>query len=93
MNKSVPSFVPITDLLYFAGIYATGPFAHLFHGVVEQNYIFHVMDHALCLTESKQKFCTKPVDRGGPSRDTNNGDTVGYNLHVMLVFVFIKLFL
>ena len=44
VNKYVPSFVPITDLLYFAGIYATGPFAYLFHGVVEQNYIFHVMD-------------------------------------------------
>ena len=79
--------------LYFAGIYATGPFAHLFHGVVEKNYIFHVMDYALCLTESKQKFCTKPVDRGGPSRDTNNDCTVGYNLQVMLAIVFIKLLL
>jgi alkaline phosphatase len=28
------------------GIYAVGPSAHLFQGTVEQNYIFHVMDHA-----------------------------------------------
>ena len=27
-------------------IYAKGPFAHLFDGTVEQNYIFHVMHHA-----------------------------------------------
>ncbi|WP_035487234.1 alkaline phosphatase [Geminicoccus roseus] len=28
------------------GIYAIGPWSHLFQGTVEQNYIFHVMDHA-----------------------------------------------
>jgi alkaline phosphatase len=28
------------------GIYAAGPWAHLFSGVVEQNYIYHVIDHA-----------------------------------------------
>ena len=28
-------------------IYAKGPFAHLFDGTVEQNYIFHVMDYAV----------------------------------------------
>jgi len=27
-------------------IYASGPWAHLFDGTVEQNYIFHVMQHA-----------------------------------------------
>jgi alkaline phosphatase len=27
-------------------IYATGPWAHLFQGTVDQNYIFHVMNHA-----------------------------------------------
>ena len=31
------------------GIYASGPQAYLFGGVVEQNYIFHVMDYALGL--------------------------------------------
>jgi alkaline phosphatase len=30
-------------------IYAIGPSAHLFRGTVEQNYIFHVMAHALRL--------------------------------------------
>jgi alkaline phosphatase len=28
-------------------IYARGPWAHLFQGTVEQNYIFHVMKQAL----------------------------------------------
>lgn len=27
-------------------VYAVGPWAHLFHGTVEQNYIFHVMNFA-----------------------------------------------
>jgi alkaline phosphatase len=27
-------------------VYAKGPFAHLFDGTIEQNFIFHVMDHA-----------------------------------------------
>lgn len=30
-------------------IYAGGPMAHLFHGVQEQSYVFHVMAHALGL--------------------------------------------
>jgi alkaline phosphatase len=28
-------------------VYAKGPFAHLLDGVVEQSYIFHVMNHAV----------------------------------------------
>jgi alkaline phosphatase len=28
-------------------VYAKGPWAHLFDGTVEQNYIFHVMNHAV----------------------------------------------
>lgn len=27
--------------------------------------MFHVMDHALCLSDSKQKSCEKHVKRGG----------------------------
>ena len=49
------------------GVFADGPGAYLFHGVVEQQYVFHVMDYALCLSESKQKSCEKHVDRGGPN--------------------------
>ncbi len=29
------------------GVYAAGPFAHLFHGTVGEQYTFHVMRHAL----------------------------------------------
>ncbi|NOZ66213.1 MAG: alkaline phosphatase [Alphaproteobacteria bacterium] len=35
-------------------IYADGPDAYLFQGVVEQNYIFHVMYHALRLKDKLQ---------------------------------------
>ncbi len=34
------------------GIYAIGPFSHLFAGTVEQHYIFHVMNHAAKLVEN-----------------------------------------
>ena len=36
-------------------IYATGPHAHLFGGVVEQSYVFHVIDAALDLRERAGK--------------------------------------
>ena len=49
----------------FAGVFADGPGAYLFHGVVEQQYVFHVMDYALCLSESKQKSCEKHGNREG----------------------------
>ena len=42
----------------------------MFHGVVEQQYVFHVMDHALCLSESKQESCEKHVNRGGTPKTT-----------------------
>ena len=44
----------------------------LFHGVVEQQYIFHVMDHALCLSDSKQETCDKHVTRGGPLKSDSS---------------------
>ena len=53
-------------MIYYAlslGVYADGPGAYLFRGVVEQQYVFHVMDQALCLSESKQDTCTKHEDR------------------------------
>ena len=49
----------------FTGLFADGPGAYLFHGVFEQSYVFHVMDHALCLSSSKQKSCEKHVERRG----------------------------
>ncbi|KAJ7349555.1 hypothetical protein OS493_038579 [Desmophyllum pertusum] len=50
------------------GVYADGPGAYLFHGVFEQQYVFHVMDHALCLSSSKQESCDKHVKRGGKGK-------------------------
>ena len=39
---------------YFAGVFTDGRGAYLFHEVVEQQYKFHVVEYALCLSESKQ---------------------------------------
>ncbi len=35
------------------GIYASGPMAHLFHGVHEESYVAHMMKYAGCLGENK----------------------------------------
>ena len=43
------SLVPMTSETHGGedlGIYAIGPWAHLFQGTVEENYTFHVMNHA-----------------------------------------------
>ena len=69
----------------FLGIHATGPFAHLFRGVVEQSYIFHVMDYALCLTESKQSFCTKHVSRGGPEPGSSASQIISCSLQFYIL--------
>jgi alkaline phosphatase len=49
-----PSLVPLTSETHGGtdvAAYAAGPRAYLMRGVVEQNYIFHVIDYALNLTE------------------------------------------
>ena len=57
-------------------IYAWGPYAHLFSGIVEENYIYHVLSHAsglgaeLELTASAPTAETRclrpPGETGGP---------------------------
>lgn len=47
------------NIIFTTGIYADGPGAYLFRGVVEQPYIFHVMDHAMCLSDSKRDTCDR----------------------------------
>ncbi|XP_057299612.1 alkaline phosphatase-like isoform X1 [Hydractinia symbiolongicarpus] len=57
-----PSLVPLNSETHGAedvGIYARGTQSHLIRGVVEQNYIFHVVDYALCLSQNKQKLCAE----------------------------------
>ena len=45
------------------------------------------MDHALCLTESKQEFCTKPQERGGPDTNSVNGKLSFHPILAILVLV------
>lgn len=74
------------------GVFADGPGAYLFHGVVEQPYVFHVMDHALCLSESKQDTCDKHVSRGGPNPKSGGNSlsmpTAMYALLIIAVWIF-----
>ena len=74
-------------------MYADGPGAYLFHGVVEQQYIFHVMDHAMCLSESKQGSCDKHDARGG-KRTTSSKSLLSLEkqllaVSIALLFLFI----
>lgn len=68
------------------GVYADGPGAYLFHGVVEQPYVFHVMDHALCLSESKQDTCDKHVSRGGPI-PKSGGNSLSMPMAMFVLFI------
>ena len=48
------ALVPMTSETHSGedvAVYASGPFAHLFDGTIEQNFIFHVMHHAAGLGE------------------------------------------
>ena len=71
--------------MFFLGVFADGPGAYLFHGVFEQQYVFHVMDHALCLSSSKQKSCEKHVKR--KSKPTNAAHVLSVPSFYLLVMV------
>lgn len=48
------SLIPLTSETHGGedvAIFASGPWAHLFAGVVDENYIFHVMNHAARISE------------------------------------------
>jgi alkaline phosphatase len=45
------------------GIYAVGPWAHLFQGTVEQHYIFHVMDFASKISERAKAAGGQPAQK------------------------------
>jgi alkaline phosphatase len=43
------------------GIYAIGPWSHLFQGTVEENYTFHVMDYASKISERAKAAAIEPA--------------------------------
>ena len=83
LSRAIFNHLSVTS----TGVFADGPGAYLFHGVVEQQYVFHVMDYALCLSESKQKSCEKHVDRGGPNPKSMAGPSslVAPSLYVLII--------
>uniref|UniRef100_A0A1A9W833 Alkaline phosphatase n=1 Tax=Glossina brevipalpis TaxID=37001 RepID=A0A1A9W833_9MUSC len=55
-NYQFPSVVPLDSETHGGddvGVFANGPFAHLFTGVYEQNFIPHAIAHASCLGSGK----------------------------------------
>lgn len=44
-------------------VYATGPMAHLFHGVHEQSYVAHVMARAACIGRNSGDKCPVVSDK------------------------------
>lgn len=84
-NYMFPSAVPMpwdTHGGEDVAIYATGPMAHLFYGVHEQNYIGHVMAYAACIGDYFGK-----CDRGDGSRVANSVPAVSGSLFIWLVAV------
>lgn len=65
-------------------VYASGPMAHLFHGVQEQNYIAHVMAYASCVGENKDHCKAKPPPSG---KDTLRLSMTVVGLLGVLVFL------
>jgi alkaline phosphatase len=57
-------------------IFAIGPWAHLFHGAVDQQYIFHVMNHAGRMTDrtklSGSKQAPAPVSKKKKKKRRSN---------------------
>ena len=68
---------------FYLGIYAQGCQAHMIRGVVEQNYIFHVMDYALCLSENKKKMCEMYGE------NSNNSSRITNILVLNVIFLFL----
>lgn len=64
-NYQFPTTVPLDSETHGGddvGIFAIGPHAHLFAGVVEQNLIPHIMAYTACLGDySSTDLCYKAV--------------------------------
>lgn len=57
-----PATVPLSSETHGGddvGIFAIGPYAHLFTGVLEQNVIPHLMAYASCVGEGHTACATK----------------------------------
>ena len=72
------------------GIYARGPMSHLFHGVLEQNVIAHIMAYASCVGVYQDCAWMQEPKEGNkpPALQTNNGCvTVGSLYGLMIVMI------
>ena len=73
------------------GIYASGPMAHLFRGVVEQNVIAHVMATASCVGPDYEDCGWNKPDPTPVPPATCGASTIGVSVLVVVVAVFVRL--
>ena len=77
-----PTTVPLNSETHSGadvGIFARGPFAHFFHGVHEQTFIYYVMAYSTCLDEFKDE----------PHCKVNNASA---SLKVTSLLIFVMIF-
>lgn len=69
-------------------IYATGPMAHLFRGVLEQNYVAHVMAYASCIGRNKE-HCQRIGERLPLVSEKNSSWSLTQRFSWLLVLTFV----
>lgn len=72
-DYAFPSGVPTVKSTHSGedvAIYATGPMAHLFYGVHEQNYIAHVMAFSACVGPYHGRLCDRMTSEDETSAGT-----------------------
>lgn len=66
-NYEFPATVPLESETHGGddvGVFAIGPHAHLFSGVIEQNLIPHIMAYSSCLGDySNTDLCYRAVSK------------------------------
>jgi Alkaline phosphatase len=66
------------------GIFASGPMAHLIHGVHEQNYIGRLMMYASCVGNDLGPHCTPETSVTPPNKATTTSESTATMLFVNL---------
>ena len=87
-----PSSVPLTSETHSGadvGIFAQGPFAHLFHGVRNENYIAYVMAYSSCVGPFKNNMDGHCLGKTKPSSE---GISVSSSLVSVLLGSFATIF-
>ena len=69
------------------GIFATGPFAHLFHGVHEQTFIYYVMAYSGCMDKYEEATHCKTIPSAAAATSTTSRTSL---LIIAIVYCLLK---